>query len=670
MRPSSIRRQLMFTFTAAILVPTLLTAGAGVVMIRQRVLAQAQVQVDSNLRSAQTLYDSQLVRIEDGLRVLAARMWQAQAAPGSEDVWGPELAEGMRGDGLDLLTWVGPDGRVIFRAGNPENAGDSLAGHPLVSKAMRTGRAAAGTALVPAQALAIENPCLTRRARMELKPTPRSLPSKDRVSASGLVMLACVPLREGPGNRGGALLGGVLLNRNFFLVDEIRGTVFEEGRYRGRELGTATVFMEDIRISTNVLDERGERALGTRASAEVARAVLLRGRTWRGRAFVVNDWYLSGYAPIRDPGGTIVGMLYVGTLERPFRDALVKNLGVFLGIALLGVALVAWASFRMAKVISDPIQKLSEASRRVARGDYAPRVAVRGGGEVADLAESFNGMVAELARVHDELRGFARNLENRVRDRTAELEGLQTELVRTQKLAAVGKLAAGVAHEINNPLTAVLTHSALLLDELPEGDPRREDLRLVVDETLRCRGIVRSLLDFARQSPIRRVTLDLNAAVKDVQALLRAQPAFRSVSLFNHLAPNLPPVFADPDQVRQVVLNLYLNAAEAMPQGGQIVTATGPAESPGFVELTIADGGEGLSESIRERLFEPFATTKESGTGLGLAVVYGILEAHGGSITLEPSKPRGTLARVRLPTLEACSERGGAKAPRAGDAHA
>ena len=287
--------------------------------------------------------------------------------------------------------------------------------------------------------------------------------------------------------------------------------------------------------------------------------------------------------------------------------------------------------------------------------------------ERCGLADKANRMVEELGRAREELSDLARTLEERVRERTAEMQGLQAELVRTQKLAAVGKLAAGVAHEINNPLTAVLTHSSLLLDELPEGDPRREDLRLVVDETLRCRGIVRSLLDFARQSPTRRVTLDLNAAVLDVQALLRAQPNFRAVSLFNHLAADLPPAFADPDQVRQVILNLYLNAVEAMPEGGQVVTATA-APVPGAVELTIADSGEGLAESMKNRLFEPFATTKKTGTGLGLAVVYGIIEAHGGSIALEPSRPRGTLARVRLPTLEAGGSARGPEAPESGGA--
>jgi len=432
-------------------------------------------------------------------------------------------------------------------------------------------------------------------------------------------------------------------------ADKIRSTVFKEEEYKGRPVGTATIFQDDVRISTNVRAADGTRAIGTRASAEVADAVLSRGGTWRGRAFVVQDWYLAAYAPIRDFSGATVGMLYVGVLERPFTNSLWRSLLVFLGIAAGGVALVYLVAVRVARRISGPIHGMALAAQRIAQGDYSQ--AAHGGGddELGYLAHSFNTMTAEVQQAHRALQESADELERKVEERTAELKRMQAQMIQSEKMVAIGKLAAGVAHEINNPLTGVLTNSSLMLEDLADDHPWREDIQTIVNETLRCRKIVKGLLDFSRQTRPQRTLLDLNQVVEDTLALVRNQTVFRNTRIVYELDPHLPTVLADADQMRQVVLNVVLNAAEAMVQGGELRVASSADVAKKSVEVRISDTGPGIPDEVRARIFEPFFTTKKTGTGLGLAVAYGIIERHHGQIRIDTARGQGTTFTISVP---------------------
>jgi two-component system, NtrC family, sensor kinase len=463
------------------------------------------------------------------------------------------------------------------------------------------------------------------------------------------MLKGAAPVFTANGRFVGVLVGGVMINRNYEIVDKIRTTVFK-GEYKGQQVGTATIFQDDVRISTNVRKADGNRAIATRVSAEVAEAVLKRGNTWRSRAFVVNDWYISAYTPIPDLRGNTIGMLYVGSLERPYRDMLWRNLLVFLGITLAAIGLISIVAINVANQISRPIRGMADAAKKIAEGDYSQKVEVTSDDEVGFLAGNFNTMVSELVRAHQELREWAETLERKVEQRTTELKAMQTHLIQSEKLAGVGKLAAGVAHEINNPLTCVLTNSSLMLSDLPPDDPRREDLQTIVDETLRCRKIVKGLLDFARQTKPQKQPLNLNKVVEDVLALVRNQASFQNIAIRTEMDPKLPPVLADADQMRQVVLNIILNAADAMPQGGTLrVRSYGDAGSNQVV-LRISDTGTGIPVEIQHKLFEPFFTTKKTGTGLGLAIAYGIMERHKGELKVESSPGHGTTIVVILST--------------------
>jgi PAS domain S-box-containing protein len=236
------------------------------------------------------------------------------------------------------------------------------------------------------------------------------------------------------------------------------------------------------------------------------------------------------------------------------------------------------------------------------------------------------------------------------RDITGEIR-TQEMLLEQEKLTSVGKLAAGVAHEINNPLTAVLTNSMLLLEELKVDNPMYEDLKGIADETLRCREIVRGLLEFARQEAPAKAESDLNKIVASVVGLVRKQFSFRNITIEHNLDENLPLVRLDRDQVQQVIVNMLMNAMEAIDRDGEIRVETSYDELRHTIQLKIKDTGCGVPEDARLKLFDPFFTTKDTGTGLGLSISHGIIQRHGGSVSFESQVGRGTTFTIALPMV-------------------
>ena len=226
---------------------------------------------------------------------------------------------------------------------------------------------------------------------------------------------------------------------------------------------------------------------------------------------------------------------------------------------------------------------------------------------------------------------------------------LQKRLVEQQKLASVGQLAAGVAHEINNPLTTILTTAMLLQEDMDPGEPNYQELDTIAKETLRCRKIVTSLLDFARQSKPAKAPHDINKIVRESMALTRKQAAFKDVVFEALLSEQLPMIHVDKDQIQQCLINLALNGIEATDAGGKIRFTSRPVPEQEEVEITVSDTGHGIRENALDRVFEPFFTTKESGTGLGLAITHGIIQQHGGSIQVESKVGEGTTFKIRLP---------------------
>jgi len=350
-------------------------------------------------------------------------------------------------------------------------------------------------------------------------------------------------------------------------------------------------------------------------------------------------------------------MLYVGILKQRFTDVLWSTIFVFLGIAIIVIIIIYLVAILLSKRISVPLRTLEEAARKISGGEYKSSFTIKKAPrEVENLAIALHQMAMELDKEKQELEEWADTLEVKVQERTSELKKIHGQLFRSEKLASLGKLAAGVAHEINNPLTGVLTNASLLFEDLPEGDQRKEDARVIVNETIRCREIVKRLLDFARQTKPMKKHTNINSLVDNIVLLVRNQTSFRNIDIQRNLEENLPEIMADGDQIQQVIINFILNASDAMPNGGSLNIESGAMKNGEYIELKFTDTGLGISEENKNRIFDPFFTTKESGTGLGLSISYGIVEQHGGTIHVESEVGKGTTFTVQLPIKSIAEE--------------
>jgi two-component system, NtrC family, sensor kinase len=323
------------------------------------------------------------------------------------------------------------------------------------------------------------------------------------------------------------------------------------------------------------------------------------------------------------------------------------TLGWFLVWAILCGSLMA-AGFIWI-VVYRPVKELIQGTHRVAGGDLRYRLPVRSDDELGDLAASFNKMTEEVA-------GAQAEVEAQVRQKTAELEHAYETLLRTEKMASIGKLAATVAHEINNPLFGILTYSRLVLRELRKQEFAGRDeltgqLETIERESKRCGDLVKNLLTFGRQAPSRREPNDVNAAIRRALALVRHTLELQSVELKEELAAELPAVECDANQIQQAILVLLVNASEAMPKGGSLMVSTHLDPASEQVSIRVKDTGSGIRPEVLPHIFEPFFTTKENQlrTGLGLAVAHSIVEQHGGEISVRSTPGEGTEFSVALP---------------------
>jgi PAS domain S-box-containing protein len=234
------------------------------------------------------------------------------------------------------------------------------------------------------------------------------------------------------------------------------------------------------------------------------------------------------------------------------------------------------------------------------------------------------------------------------RDITRDIN-LQKVMMQQERLASIGRLSAGVAHEINNPLTTILTTAMLLQEDIEADNPIHAELETIANEALRCRKIVTSLLDFARQKKPRKQSCDINSIVRETMVLIKKQAAFKNIIVEENLAEDLPPLEVDKDQIQQAVINLALNAIEATESGGMLAFSTLYLEKGRLVEIGVSDTGSGIAPEILERIIDPFFTTKETGNGLGLAITHGIVEQHHGTLDVLSEVGKGACFVIRLP---------------------
>jgi two-component system NtrC family sensor kinase len=307
-------------------------------------------------------------------------------------------------------------------------------------------------------------------------------------------------------------------------------------------------------------------------------------------------------------------------------------------------------SLLLTRFVNRPIDKLLAATKTAAHGNLDQAISIRSHDELGELSESFNNMISELKRSRDAIEEWTQTLEHRVKERTRELQQVQDQLIRAGKMAALGELAAGVAHEINNPLTGVLTFSSLMLKKVDENHPWKKDLENIVQQTTRCRNIVRGLLDFARQRKPDKKEWDIHVLIDNTLTLVEKQAPFQNIKIDKQFKTGIPMLFVDGDQIQQVFMNILLNAADAMTGNGGTLTIKTDLKN-GIAEVSFTDTGCGISKEHLSKLFDPFFTTKQTGkgTGLGLAISYGIIQSHNGDIDVESEVGKGSTFRIKLP---------------------
>lgn len=600
----------------------------------------ARVQRDMDLATA--FYQEKLSEISAvGQRmskdpaILEALNSISEDQPGAMDTIESEINRKVTVPGLDgtfLIAVLNAEGDIVTaRAISAEgeflqasNSGNWI-DLPIVQTVFSKKQVQEATEVIPAEYL--ESIGLADQARVTPIDTP--LANKElfdeREGSAGLALTGAYPLITQQGDVAGVVLAAYLFNNDFTLVDHIKEVA---------GVDTATIFFGDLRVSTNVPDETGQRAVGTRVSQDVYDIVLQDGQDYKGEAFVVKEPFITRYTPLRDHTSGVVGMLYVGARLSTF-ESLVRTINQrVLLIAAFSIVIAGVIAVPIARFITKPITVLVDANQRMATGDLSVRVPETAQGELGLLSRSFNSMAAEL-------------------------EQTQNELLQKEKLASVGQLAAGVAHEINNPLASILLFSDMMYRETPEGDRHRDDLKMIIDETTRCKRIVSDLLNFSRQQEMLTQHVNLNDLVDQTIDEVGILPNFEGITIQRDFDPNLTSLQADPNQLKQVFINLLNNAAESIEGDGQIAVSTRQV-NPAWVEIKISDTGCGIPQENLGKMFTPFFTTKGvgKGTGLGLSITYGIIKMHRGQISVESESGVGTCFTIRLPVRSEIVETG------------
>ena len=576
---------------------------------------------------------------EVGASAMAAadsRALQDTVAVGHEAALVQQLRRFKAREDLDFINLRKPDGRLV--ATDHGMATDAAAPPLPLQAAPRDGRSTGSVAVLDAEAFAQLAPALQSRVPVPIVPTRNAAPSSRTREDRAMVVVATAAVRDARGALLGHVQAGVLLNRNLRFIDHINEIVYPVGSLPYGSRGTATLFLDDVRVSTNVRlfgDDAGNRAIGTRVSQAVREQVLGAGRTWLDRAFVVNEWYVSGYQPITKASGERVGMLYVGFTERPFTAL---KLAVMASIGALFLAVMAGAALflmRWARSIFAPLERMADTMQQVEGGRLEARVGpVESRDEIGELALHFDHLLDTIADNTRALQRWNAELDAKVAERTQALEQAQQQLVRSEKLAAVGQLTASIAHEVNNPI-AVIQGNLDLVRELLGNDTSKVqgELRLVDEQIERMRLIVTRLLQFARPNEFAGYVeaVNVSEALDDGLLLVGHLLAKTRITVERRFRAQRRPAI-NRHELQQVIVNLLVNATQAMPDGGTLTLSTRDADDADAVQIEVADTGPGLGAALIAELFKPFVTRKKDGTGLGLWISKSIVERYGGEI--------------------------------------
>ncbi|MEM7074433.1 MAG: cache domain-containing protein [Pseudomonadota bacterium] len=551
---------------------------------------------------------------------------------------------------LDFLVWD-----TLSDTGLPDAARQ-------VALAATPDAPSANLVLLDADALERISAPLADRAAIPLVPTEAARPIARDVESRGMFILAAYRWSDSDA----VLIGGRLLNRNLDVIDTMNALIYRDETGQVSRTGTTTLFLDDVRISTNVRMFEGSRALGTRVSEVVWRQVMETGQTWLDRAFVVNDWYISGYVPLTDIAGNRIGMLYTGFLEAPFtaqRNTTVLTLILaFVAVFALSVPLFLW----LARGIFAPLEKMTSTMARAEAGALNARIGpVSEKSEIGAVARHLDRLLDQVEERDASLRDYADNLNELVEKRTEELkeanrklEATFAKLVMSEKLASVGEITAGVAHEINNPVAVIQGNLEIIrmgLDPDKQSELKTE-FDLIDAQTHRINIIVGKLLNFTRPDEMSDLMTLVDAAKTVEDSLILVAPDLRKHAIVTQVTHVPSPSFRVIEtELQQVVVNLVINATQAMGTGGKLTIKTCPATREGVpgTEILVEDTGPGIPPDKIDNVFDPFMTTKlGSGSGLGLSISQTLVTRVGGLISVSSVLGKGAAFSVWFPAAD------------------
>jgi two-component system NtrC family sensor kinase len=613
----SIRTVLVAWMLAVALVPAILIGAIGVYSINTSVRREAQSRVNQDLEIVMTSYREQLARLAYSLEIAASRITPAADNP-------TEILSAIRRElDLSVLNLCDADGRPMAGSHPPAVQRIPLSRDPVLRKALE-GRTAWGTVLLDPERLQMEGGPALQNAVLIYNGDKGGEP----VGRSGLMWWIALPIIEDSGRVRALLYGGRVLNFNSELVDKLRATVFSEADYNGKPRGTVTIFKNEVRAATNVLNHDGARAIGTRVSDAVRETVLERGMNYTGEALVVDAWYLSAYTPLRDPLGKTIGMIYVGLLRAPYDDMRAGFIARFLlPVSVLGL-LAVWAALYIVNRITLPVRVLSQSASRLARGDWDHQISIpHTYQEIENLAGAYADMRAAIQRRDQELR--ARNDE-------LSLTNNKLEQSNRNYMQTLGF----VTHELKAPLAAIQMLIATMVDGyLGKVSPQISDFFIRIQRNCEeLQDMVRDYLDLSRlergELTAKKSRIDLPKTVVEM-AVDQTAMFFRSRNIDVGVScPSELPVVADPSLLRIVLNNFLTNAAKYGREGGKASVAV--KKEGELVTLSVWNEGEGFPPEEAAHLFEKFFrvrnpnTHAKRGSGIGLFTVKNIAELHGG----------------------------------------
>jgi len=620
LRHMSLRARLIVAFLALIVSSASATIVIGNIVFGDKVLELALSKMGTGLKAAQLGLDNEIDRLRLMARVKAERLRGVSPLTALERCGVLPLSAV-----LDFALLTTPHGGTLIRVGAHEATGGPEHAPPPEARTCQP--LAFDPALLTDERLGpiVDHARQTGEVAglLTLAPEAMARLGYQRPPAEGLFVVAATPLSEGAI----LVLGGMINGRTRLVSNPLEDLWPDERRWH-----EATIFLGDRRIATTI----GGRGLGTRVDDVVVEKVLRRGEAYLGSADILGESFYTAYVPLEDWRGGVIGILGLGAREEAYTDMRNQTITLFSALIAVGMMFGFVMTYAVSKWLIRPVSELARGMDRVARGDVDHKVRIASGDELGRLARAFNLMVRTI-----------KERDIRLREMT------QERLTQVEKQVSIGRLAAGVAHEINNPLTSVLSLSMLLRNETAGDDSRRQDLNIIVEETTRCRDIVRSLLDFARERPPEKRVVDVHQVLRDTLILATRYEGVERLQIVEAFSDERLLVNVDPRQLQQVFTNIVTNAAEASEPDSTFTIATDEDSSGGFVQVQFIDTGKGIPRPDLARVFQPFFTTKgaRKGTGLGLSVSLGIVQRHGGTIEIDSEEGAGTTVTVLLPRV-------------------